>query len=428
MESIIPYFRDNMSGKNIIIIGGGFGGLTLAKNLQHSDFNITLIDKTNHHVFQPLLYQVAMAALSPGDIAVPIRSVFRGIKRIEVLLENAQSVDKEMKRVYFTGNQDFIEYDFLILAVGSNHSYFGKNEWKEYAPGLKTLNDALHIRESIFTSLEMAEKLHNRIDIAKYLTFVIIGGGPTGVELSGALAEILLENVKKDYKFIEPQQINIYLIEGINKILPTFPYELSNKAQKDLEKLGVKVLLNTRVTNVSNEGVFLGDRFISSKNIIWAAGTEAQPLLKTLDVPLERSGRVIVENDLSIKDYPEIFVIGDAAAIKDAKGNYLPGVAQVAIQEGKYVAGKIMAYNSGNYSDKFTYKDRGTLATIGRAKAVALIKGHKFTGIFAWLLWVFVHILFLIGFRNKALVIIEWIWYYFSLKPGIRLIIQSNSE
>jgi NADH dehydrogenase len=415
-----------MDEKKIVIIGGGFGGLTAAKQLENSDFQITLIDKTNHHVFQPLLYQVAMAALSPGDIAVPIRSVFRGTKKVEVLLDEAVSIDKEKKRVYVSriDIEDFIEYDYLVLAVGTKHSYFGKNEWEKYAPGLKTLNDALTIREKVFSSLEIAEKLHGTEEASKYLTFVIVGGGPTGVELAGALSEILLENVKNDYRFIDSRQINIYLIEGIDKILPSFPDELSHRAQTDLENLGVKILLNTRVTDIDEKGVIIGDKIIKTKNIIWAAGNEAQPLLKTLNVPLDKSGRVIAERDLTIKNYPEIFVIGDAAVVKDEKGNYLPGVAQVAIQQGKFVAKMIMGSSGINKNEVFKYRDRGTLATIGRAKAVALIKGYKFTGLIAWLLWAFVHILFLIGFRNKALVIIEWIWYYFSLKPGIRLIIQ----
>ena len=419
-----------MDEKKIVIIGGGFGGLTAAKQLENSDFQITLIDKTNHHVFQPLLYQVAMAALSPGDIAVPIRSVFRGTKKVEVLLDEAVSIDKEKKRVYASriDIEDFIEYDYLVLAVGTKHSYFGKNEWEKYAPGLKTLNDALTIREKVFSSLEIAEKLHGTEEASKYLTFVIVGGGPTGVELAGALSEILLENVKNDYRFIDSRQINIYLIEGIDKILPSFPDELSHRAQTDLENLGVKILLNTRVTDIDEKGVIIGDKIIKTKNIIWAAGNEAQPLLKTLIVPLDKSGRVIAERDLTIKNYPEIFAIGDAAVVKDEKGNYLPGVAQVAIQQGKFVAKMIMGSSGINKNEVFKYRDRGTLATIGRAKAVALIKGYKFTGLIAWLLWAFVHILFLIGFRNKALVIIQWIWYYFSLKPGIRLIIKRNDS
>lgn len=419
-----------MYRKKVVIIGGGFGGLSVAKQLENSSFQINLIDKTNHHVFQPLLYQVAMAALSPGDIAVPIRSVFRGSNNIDILLEDAVSIDMEKKRVYVTGNniRDFIEFDYLVLAVGSTHSYFGKNEWEKYAPGLKTLSDAITIREKVFSSLEIAERLHEDIETSQYLTFVIVGGGPTGVELAGALSEILLENVKKDYRFIDPRQINIYLIEGINKLLPTFPGELSRRAQRDLEKLGIKILLNTRVTDINEQGVYIGNKIIKTKNIIWAAGNEAQPLLKTLNVPLDRSGRVIVENDLSIKNHPEIFVIGDAAAFRDKNGDYLPGLAQVAIQQGKFVANMIMRLNTQNKMRVFKYKDKGILATIGRAKAVALIKGYMFTGLIAWLLWVFVHILFLIGFRNKALVIIEWIWYYFTLKPGIRLIIQKKDS
>lgn len=411
--------------KRVLIIGGGFGGLTVAKHLEKSGLNVTIIDKTNHHLFQPLLYQVAMAALSPGDIAVPIRSVFRGKKNVEVLMDNAISVDKEKRRVYLSNN-DFIEYDYLVLAVGSKHSYFGKNEWEKNAPGLKTLNDALTIRENVYSSLEIAEKQNNSVDASKYLTFAIVGGGPTGVELTGALSEILVKNIKKDYKFISNQKISIYLIEGTDRLLPSFPLELSLRAQKDLEQLGIKVLLNTHVTDITEKGVMIGSEFIETYNIIWAAGNESQPILKTLNTLLDRSGRIIVEKNLTVKNNPEIFVIGDAASVKDDKGNFLPGVAQVAIQQGKFVAKMISSPDKVMSNEIFKYKDRGSLATIGRAKAVALIKGFKFTGLFAWLLWVFVHILFLIGFRNKALVIIEWIWYYFSLKPGIRLIIKKG--
>jgi len=414
-----------MADKKIVIVGAGFGGLTLAKQLEHSNFQITLIDKVNHHLFQPLLYQVAMAALSPGDIAVPIRSVFRGTKRIEVLMKEVVLFDKDKKRVYTINNdtKEFIEYDYLVIAVGNKHSYFGKNEWEKYAPGLKTLNDALTIREKVFSSLELAEQLHKIDESIQYLTFVIVGGGPTGVELAGALAEILIENVKKDYINIDARKINIYLIEGFDRILPSFPAELSHKALIDLEDLGVKILLNTRVTDINEKEVMIGDKIIKTRNIIWAAGNEVQPLVKTLNVPFDKFGRIITERNLTIKKYPEIFVIGDVAAIKDEKGDYLPAVAQVAIQQGKFVAKIIQGEGGINKNQVFKYNDRGTLATIGRAKAVAVIKGFKFTGLFAWLLWVFVHILFLIGFRNKVLVIVEWIWYYFSLKPGIRLII-----
>jgi NADH:ubiquinone reductase (H+-translocating) len=417
-----------MAKNKVVIIGGGFGGLSAAKKLENSDLQITLIDKSNHHVFQPLLYQVAMASLSPGDIAYPIRSIFRGKNNIEVLLENALSINKELKRVYVKiGNiEDYIEYDYLILAVGSEHSYFGHNDWEKLAPGLKTLSDALLIRERILSSLEMAEKLNDNEKSSKYLTFVVVGGGPTGVELAGQLSEILLKNVKNEYRFININQIKILLIEGMDRILPTFPGKLSEKAKKDLEKLGVKVLLNTRVTDVNEIGVMFNGKIIESKNIIWAAGNQAQPILKSLDVPLDRLGRVFVEKDLTIKDHPDLFVIGDAAAIQDEKGDYLPGVAQVAIQQGKFVADYLKKPFEMRNNAVFKYNDKGILATIGRAKAVALIKGYNFTGLLAWFIWVFVHILFLIGFRSKALVITEWIWYYFSLKPGIRLIIQRN--
>ena len=408
--------------KRVVIIGGGFGGLTAAKSLLKYDLEIVIIDKTNHHLFQPLLYQVATAALSPADIAHPIRSSFSGNKNVSVFLGEVTKIDCENKKVFFNGSS--INYDYLIVAVGSRHHYFGNPEWEKFAPGLKTLNDALQIREKILLSLETAEKIQDKNERKKYLSFVIVGGGPTGVELAGAIGEIVKRNLVKDYRNIDPKQTKVYLVEAIPKILMPFPDKLSLRAKKDLEELGVEVILNAKVTSVNNNGVQLGDRFIESKNIIWAAGNQIMPLLKSLNTSLDSAGRVIVNPDLTVDNNPDVFVIGDAAAVKDDKGILLPAIAPVAMQQGKYVA-KIIGENiSKEQRKKFKYKDRGIMATIGKAKAVAVINGFKLSGLLAWLTWCVIHIFFLISFRNRFRVMAEWMWHYITNRPGIRLIVK----
>lgn len=407
--------------KKIIIIGAGFGGLTSAKHLADSDFDITVIDKTNHHLFQPLLYQVATAALSPSDIAVPIRSLLSNYKNIKVILDEVVSIDKHNRAVQLKNST--LNYDYLIVAVGSRHSYFGNNDWEELAPGLKTLTDALVIREKIIEALELAE-IENNIDLRrKYLTFVIVGGGPTGVELAGAIAEIAKETMIKDYKNFRPDDTKIILIEATDRILSSFDKKLSEQAKEDLEKMGVEVKLNTKVENISDEGVYTTQGFIPSKTIIWAAGNQASPLLKSLDAETDRAGRIIVNKDCSLPGNPEVFIIGDAAHFRDENGKVLPAVAQVAIQQGKFVTGIIKNEIQIEKRPVFKYKDKGTMATIGKAKAVAEIKGLKLTGLIAWLTWSFVHIFFLIGFRNRLRVMIEWIWYYLTKRHGTRLIV-----
>ena len=412
--------------KKVVIIGGGFGGLTAAKELAKKDFNITVIDKTNHHLFQPLLYQVATAALSPADIAIPIRSVFSKNKNVEVLLGEVKSINKENKKVYFNGSE--IEFDYLIVATGSQHSYFGKDEWKKYAPGLKTLNDALKIRETILLSLETAEKEKDSVKRQKYLNFVIIGGGPTGVELAGAISEIVNKNLISDFRNIDASMTKVFMVEALPNILSSYPEELSMRALEDLKKLQVEVILNEKVTEINESGVKVGDRFIETKNILWAAGNQTLPLIKTLGTDTDKLGRAIVNDNLSIKSDAKIFVIGDAASVKNEKGEYLPAIAPVAIQQGKFVAIIISKDLVGKQNKKFVYRDRGTMATIGKAKAVAVIKGLKLSGLIAWLAWSLIHVLFLISFRNKLRVMSEWIWHYITNRPGIRLIVKYTED
>jgi len=412
--------------KKIVIIGAGFGGLTAAKELTKHNFEITIIDKTNHHLFQPLLYQVATAALSPADIAIPIRSVFSNYKNVEVLLGEVKSIDKEKKKVFFNGSE--VDFDYLIVAIGLRHSYFGKDEWEKYAPGLKTLNDALKIRENILLSLETAEKEKDSEKRQKHLNFVIIGGGPTGVELAGAISEIVNKNLIPDFRNIDASMTKVYMIEALPNILSSYPEKLSTRALNDLKNLGVEVILNEKVSEINENGVKVGKRFIETKNILWAAGIQTLPLIKTLGIGTDRLGRAVVNDDLSIKGDNNIFVIGDAAAVKNDKGELLPAIAPVAMQQGRYVAKIISDGLTGNSRGKFTYYDRGIMATIGKGKAVALIKGFKFTGLIAWLVWSFVHILFLISFRNKLRVMSEWIWHYITNRPGIRLIVKYTED
>jgi NADH:ubiquinone reductase (H+-translocating) len=412
--------------KRIVIIGAGFGGLTAAKELAKKNFNIIVIDKTNHHLFQPLLYQVATAALSPADIAIPIRSAFSKNKNVEVLLGEVKSINKENRKVFFNGSN--IDFDYLIIATGSRHSYFGRDEWEKFAPGLKTLNDALKIRETILLSLEAAEKERDSVKRQKYLNFVIIGGGPTGVELAGAISEIVNQNIIPDFRNIDASMTKVYMIEALSNILSSYPEKLSNRAQEDLKNLQVEIILNEKVTEINGEGIKVGDRFIETKNILWAAGNQTLPLIKTLGIETDKLGRAIVKDNLSINSDNNIFVIGDAASVKTEKGDYLPAIAPVAIQQGKFVAKIISEDLVGKQNKKFVYRDRGTMATIGKAKAVAMIKGFKLSGLIAWLAWSFIHVLFLISFRNKLRVMSEWIWHYITNRPGIRLIVKYTED
>lgn len=416
-----------MNKPKIIIIGAGFAGLNAAKSLKKADVEILLLDKSNHHLFQPLLYQVATAALSPGNIATPIREVLAKQSNVSVLLVEVQKIDQE-KRQVIAGNGEIYSYDYLIVAAGANHSYFGHPEWSSFAPGLKSITDAIDIRERILLSYERAERFADHTNAEKFMSFVIVGGGPTGVEMAGAIAEMAHYSLANNFSKIDPTQTRIYLIEGEGQLLPSFPQSLAAKAKEDLEGLGVDVYLKTYVTDVTEEGVWLGDRFLESALVVWAAGNEAAPLLQTLQVPLDKNKRVIVNADLSIPHHPEVFVIGDAACHYDKEGKPLPAVASVAIQQGKYVAKLIKNSIPHDQREPFVYFDKGMMATIGKAKAVAAIGKMKISGYLAWMAWCFVHIFYLITYSNRILVMIQWAWLYLSNQRRIRLITRDISE
>lgn len=413
-----------MPHTKVLILGGGFAGLNAAKSLGGSQLDVWVIDKTNHHLFQPLLYQVASAALSPADIAVPIREILSEHQNITVLMGQVERIDKE-KREVILKNGDHFNYDYLIVALGARHSYFGRDEWEQFAPGLKTLSDALTVRERILLSFEKAERCDSISEAKKYLNFVIIGGGPTGVEMAGAIAEIAYETMLKNFRRIDTTKTKIYLVEGSPHILPVYPEKLSEKAKGYLEHFGVTVITGKRVTNVTKEGVTAENVFIPAENILWAAGNQASPVLATLGVELDRQGRVQVGPDLSVPGHPEIFVIGDAACAMDRKGKPLPALAPVAVQQGRYVAQVVRKRLSPEDRPPFRYLDKGTMATIGKTKAIGMIGKFQFSGFFAWLGWCFVHILYLIGYRNRFFVLTRWLMSYFSRQRGARLINRS---
>lgn len=408
--------------KHVVIIGGGFGGIAAAKRLKNrKNIDVTLIDRSNHHLFQPLLYQVATAALSPGDIATPIRELFKDTRNVRVLMAEAEQVQPD-RQVIVLGDGREVGYDRLILAPGARYNYFGNREWERHAPGLKSIADALDIRERILLSLEEAEQIEDPKLREPYLTYVIIGGGPTGVEMAGAIAEIAKRQMIRNYRNISANEVRIFLVEAASGILQGYSGELSEKARLMLEGMGVRVLLNTPVTSIRKERVQFKSGTIQTPNIIWAAGVAASPLVNSLEADQDRSGRVRVEPDLSVPGRPEVYVIGDAAVVSDENGNPLPAVAPVALQQGAYVANRILGIEEKKAPPAFRYKDKGSMATIGRAKAVAQIKGLKLSGFTAWFLWSFVHILFLMQFHNKVRVFVEWIWYYFTFQRGVRLI------
>jgi NADH:ubiquinone reductase (H+-translocating) len=411
-----------IQNQHIVIVGGGFGGISAAKELKKRGSEITLIDRTNHHLFQPLLYQVATAALSPGDIAAPIREIVGKQSGVRVLLGEVTGVDSIQKELTLKDDRK-IKFDKLVLAPGARYNYFGNDEWEKHAPSLKTISDALDIRERILMSLEEAEQLDDPKLREPYLTYVVVGGGPTGVEMAGAIAEIAKRNMMRDYKNITKNETRVFLVEAAPQILNGYPPSLAEKAREMLEEMGVRVLLNTPVSGIAENRVRFKEGFIETPNIIWAAGVAASPLLAMLGAEQDKSGRVKVNPDLSVPGHPNIYVIGDAAHFEDEKGDPLPALAPVAMQQGRFL-GKMLAKGekaAGN-RPSFHYTDKGTMATIGRAKAVAEIRGLKFSGFIAWLLWSFVHILFLIGFRNRFRVFIEWTWFYFTFKRGVRLI------
>ena len=404
----------------MVIVGGGFGGLYAARALSGRPVRVTLLDRRNHHLFQPLLYQVATAALNPSDIAAPLRSVLRRAANITVLLAEVEEVSLKNRRLLLDRGE--MAYDALILAAGAGHSYFGHDDWEVLAPGLKTLEDALEIRRRVLLAYEAAEREVDGAEQRALLTSVVIGGGPTGVELAGALGEISRETIARDFRLIDPTKARITLLEGGPRILPAFPESLSLRAADALKRIGVEVRTHAVVTRVTPDAVWLGSEQIRARTVLWAAGVAAAPLGRTLGVPLDRAGRVLVERDLSIPGHPEAFAIGDMCAFLHQTGAPLPGVAPVAIQQGRAAAGNVRRRLRGRPTRAFRYRDRGSMATIGRAAAVAVVGRLELSGIVAWLAWLFVHIMFLIGFRNRFLVLFEWAWAYVSWQRGARLI------
>jgi NADH:quinone reductase (non-electrogenic) len=410
----------------IVIVGGGFGGMSAAKALKRIDADITLIDRTNYHLFQPMLYQVATASLAPSDITAPIRYVLRNHRNLTVLLAevNAIDVDKKVVRVDIPARE--IPYDFLILAPGSRHSYFGHTEWEEFAPGLKAVEDASEVRRRFLLAFERAEKAAELEDREANLTFVIVGGGPTGVELSGALPPIAREALYRDFRHIDTRKTRVILLEGGPVILPSFPAELREVALRSLQEIGVEVRTGSVVTGVDAEGVSIGDERIATRTVFWAAGNEASPLGRMLGVPVDRAGRVLVTEDLSIPGHREVFVAGDLAYVVRKDGRQVPGVAPAANQEGRMAAKNVIRLTRRQETRPFKYFNKGDLAVIGRSRAIADFGKLRFGGRVAWLLWLFVHIMYLVGFRNRITVFIEWAYNYFTYQRGVRLI--TNAE
>ena len=418
-------FSRPMTRKRVVIIGGGVGGMTAARCLR--DVDVILIDRTNHHVFQPLLYQVATAALSPSDIAWPLRSLFRSQPNVRIVMDEVLSIDRTARVVHLRHSAP-IEFDALIVAAGSRHAYFGHEEWETNAPGLKTMADAVHLRERILLAFEEGERQRADTGTQNRLSFVIVGGGTTGVELAGSLLEIGRKAMGPDYPHLRLEDLSIILVEAGSRILPGFTPTVSAKALTVLEQMGVTVKLNKSVTEVRAEGVMLGDEWIASSNVIWAAGNTASPLLKTLGVDLDLYGRVNVQPDLTIPGEPWLFVIGDAARCLDRDGTPLPGIAPVAMNEGRYVAELIDQEISPAQRTPFLYRDRGMFATIGRGQAVAQFGPVRASGFLAWVLWCIVHVFFLIGLRNRVCVMTEWAWYYLTFQPGARLLCEQPAH
>ena len=405
---------------HVVIIGGGFGGLSAARTLRNADVRVTLLDRRNHHVFQPLLYQVATATLSPSDIAAPIRWVLRHAHNVRVLLADATRIDVAARRVELSDGGS-LDYDFLIVATGSSHTYFGHPGWEAHAPGLKTLEDAIAIRRRILLAFERAEREEDAPRQRQLLTFVIVGGGPTGVELAGTLAEIARQTLRDEFKSIDTSRARILLVEAGPTILPTFPEKLRNAARRSLQRLGIEVREGVAVTAVDAHGVMVGNERVDAGTVVWAAGVAASSLVRTLGVPLDRAGRVIVEPDLSIPGHPEVFVVGDAAAVHQG-GRLLPGVAQTAMQGARHAAKIVLRRLRGEPSRPFVYRDLGSMAIVGRRAAISDLNWIRFSGVLAWLAWLFLHIFMLIGFRNRVVVLFEWAVAYFTFQRGARLI------
>jgi NADH:ubiquinone reductase (H+-translocating) len=401
----------------------GFGGLEAAKKLSGQAVQVTVVDRTNYHLFQPLLYQVATAALSPADIAAPVRAILSKCENMEVILAEVQSIDVNARKVKMVDGE--LDYDYLILATGARHSYFGHPEWEKLAPGLKSLEDAVEIRRRILMAFEYAEKISDEAARKAAMTFVIIGGGPTGVEMAGAITEIARYTLAKDFRHIDPSQARVILVESEPRVLAAFPEDLQISAMRQLVDLGVEVRVGIHATNLSEQGLQVGDEFIPCRVKIWAAGNNASFVGHSLGAPVDRVGRVIVNKDLTIPDHPEVQVIGDLANFSYQTGQPLPGVSPVAMQQGRHAARNILAMIDGRKPQRFWYFDKGSMATIGRNKAVADLKLVHLGGIPAWLAWLFVHIIFLVGFRNRLAVLFQWAWAYFSFNKGARLITRN---
>jgi NADH dehydrogenase len=411
---------------HVVILGGGFAGLEAARALKHAAVRVTLLDRHNYHLFQPLLYQVATASLSPGDVASPIRWILRHQPNVTVLLAEAREIDAAGRRVLIDGGEtgdraEPLPYDFLIVATGAAHAYFGHPEWAARAPGLKTLDDALEIRRQVLLAFEAAEREDDEAARRRLLTFVIVGGGPTGVELAGALGEIARQSLKRDFRRIRPESARILLLEGGPHVLSNFPERLRLQARRSLERLGVDVRTGASVTAVDRDGVMVGDERIAAQTVLWAAGVAASPLVRSLGGPLDRVGRVLAEPTLAVPGQTRIFVVGDVCALQQ-DGRWLPGVAQVAMQGGGHAAANVLRAIQGRTLEPFRYRDYGNMAVIGRASAVADIGPVKASGLFAWLLWIFLHIFWLIGFRNRLAVMSEWAWAYVTLQRRVRII------
>ena len=406
---------------NVVVIGGGFGGLKFLQRARSSKIQFTLIDKQNHHLFQPLLYQVATAVLSPANIAFPIRRMFKNFKNVKVILDEATDINREDKTVTISSGEK-IKYDQLVVSTGSRHSYFGNDGWSEYSNGLKGINDALQIRERLLRAFEKAENEKNIEKRNKYLNFVVVGGGPTGVEMAGSIAEIAYKNMKEEFRNFKSSDANVYLIEATEKILPMYSDRLSGKAEKYLIDFGVQVRTNEKVIKIENDLVVTDKESIKTDNVIWAAGNEASPIIKKLNTKTDSEGRAIVDPDCSIKEDGNVFVIGDAANYKNKNNSTLPGIAPVAIQQGKYLAKIIKNKTLKQDRKPFKYYDKGMMATVGRYKAIGKIGNIEISGFIAWLFWSAIHILYLIGYRSKILVVIEWIFSYLFNKKGTRLI------
>ena len=416
-----------MQRPHIVILGGGFAGLTAARQFRTAAVDVTLIDRTNHHLFQPLLYQVATASLAPSDITVPIRWVLREQRNVTVLLGSVISIDVARKEINLSDAVGAIRYDYLVVATGSRHAYFGNDQWQRHAPGLKSLEDALEIRRRFLIAFEHAERAMNPIERDALMTFVIVGGGPTGVELAGTITEIAHKAMQRDFRRIDTRKTRVILVEGGPRVLPGFPESLSARATRDLEHLDVEVRTNSIVTKIDDHGVHIGNEFIASSGVFWAAGNQASPLAADLRCKLDRAGRVLVEPDLSVPGHPEVFVAGDLAAVRRGENDWVPGVAPAANQEGGHAGKQILKLIRGHKTEAFRYFNKGELATIGRNRAVAVFGGLKFAGFPAWLLWAFVHILYLVGFRNRITVLVQWAYAFATYQRGVRLITETEN-